>query len=290
MASLKEHIEDIITKCDGVFTLEDISEYYAKTFYVRLTAENLKLIVETINREFPNYRFSRLMNSFEDNSNASDYLFVDDKKEFNHIEDVMKGVFGFDKVRIRVGFFELKDEIGNYAWFPQNDNTNWENVFYNDGKELYEKPRNTETFDKTSVEIEEGVRYIFSKNDNGKYVFSGVFKEYEVEAETRTRKYMMVDDKVLIRSAVGTAVNGVTTNEVDDYVKELISNAKTNGENSIIVSFHKVKEHFGERVRHRAPTVCNAIRKNMTYLDRVVYQSPKGNSSLFEVEFDLSDK
>lgn len=78
MASLKEHIEDIITKCDGVFTLEDISEYYAKTFYVRLTAENLKLIVETINREFPNYRFSRLMNSFEDNSNASDYLFVDD--------------------------------------------------------------------------------------------------------------------------------------------------------------------------------------------------------------------
>ncbi len=290
MASLKEHIEDIITKCDGVFTLEDISEYYAKTFYVRLTAENLKLIVETINREFPNYRFSRLMNSFEDNSNASDYLFVDDKKEFNHIEDVMKGVFGFDKVRIRVGFFELKDEIGNYAWFPQNDNTNWENVFYNDGKELYEKPRNTETFDKTSVEIEEGVRYIFSKNDNGKYVFSGVFKEYEVEAETRTRKYMMVDDKVLIRSAVGTAVNGVTTNEVDDYVKELISNAKTNGENSIIVSFHKVKEHFGERVRHRAPTVCNAIRKNMTSLDRVVYQSPKGNSSLFEVEFDLSDK
>lgn len=290
MASLKEHIEDIITKCDGVFTLEDISEYYAKTFYVRLTAENLKLIVETINREFPNYRFSRLMNSFEDNSNASDYLFVDDKKEFNYIEDVMKGVFGFDKVRIRDGFFELKDERGNYAWFPQNDNTNWENVFYNDGKELYKKPRNTDTFDKTSVEIEEGVRYIFSKNDNGKYAFSGVFKEYEVEAGTRTRKYMMVDDKVLIRSAVGTAVNGVTTNEVDDYVKELISNAKTNGENSIIVSFHKVKEHFGERVRRRAPIVCNAIRKNMTSLDKIIYQSTKGNSSLFEVEFNLSDK
>lgn len=290
MASLKEHIEDIITKCDGVFTLEDISEYYAKTFYVRLTAENLKLIVETINREFPNYRFSRLMNSFEDNSNESDYLFVDDKKEFNYIEDVMKGVFGFDKVRIRDDFFELKDEIGNYAWFPQNDNTNWENVFYNDGKELYKKPRNTETFDKTSVEIEEGVRYIFSKNDNGKYVFSGVFKEYEVEAGTCTRKYMMVDDKVLIRSAVGTAVNGVTTNEVDDYVKELISNAKTNGENSIIVNFHKVKEHFGERVRHRTPIVCNAIRKNMTSLDKIIYQSPKGNSSLFEVEFNLSDK
>lgn len=290
MGNLKEHIEDIIAKCDGNFTLEDISEYYAKTFYVKLTTDNLNLIVETINKEFPNYRFSRLMNCFEDNSSASDYLFVDDEKEFNHIEDVMKSVFGFDKVRIRVGFFELKDEVGNYAWFPQNDNTNWENVFYNDGKELYEKPRNTVTFDKTSIELEEGVRYIFRKNANDKYVFSGVFKEYEVEAETRTRKYMIVDDKVHIRSAVGAAVNGVTTKEVDDYVKGLISEAKVNGENSVVISFHKVKEQFGERVRHRAPIVCNAIRKNMTSLDRIIYQSPKGNSFLFEVEFNLSDK
>ncbi len=288
MGSLKQHIDDMLNSFDGTISIENIKEYYAKTFYVELKGNQLNLVKNYIFENYKEIQFNEKHKCFEENSSIDDYLYVNDYRYFSSIEDVMKELFGFSKVQRQKGYFKVSTDPEIYAWFPQFGNKEWENLFLDDGKTWTEKPLTQKNISIFNQNLVNEFRYIFAHEKEG-YRFTGLFQEVEIK-DKNTRIYSLVDDKMLIKKSDNEDSNYVTTKEVEDYVKQLISNAKSNGDSSIVISFHVVKSHFGERVRHRAPTVCNAIRKNMTSLDKIIYQSPKGNSSLFEVEFNLSDK
>lgn len=291
MGNLKQHVEDVLSAYEGTISIKDIKEYYAKNFYVELKGAQLNIIKDYMAKNHKEYKYNENRKCFETDEVKDAYLYVADNRYFNSIEEVMRVLFGRINVQKRHGYFKVSDSPAIYAWFPQFDSKDWENLFLNDGLTWTEKPLTEKNVESFNPNLTNEYRYIFAHEKSG-YRFTGLFQETEIK-NGNTRIYSFIDDKLLITdSAVEeiAGVGGVTTQEVDDYVKVLLSEAKTRGETSVIIDFHKVRDHFGERVRHRAPTVCNAIRKNMTSLDRVVYQSPKGNSSLFEVEFNLSDK
>lgn len=283
MGSLKLHIENMLSLYDDIISLEDIKEYYAKTFYVELKSKQLEIIKEYICTRYKKFNYNITHKSFETNDINGNYLFVSDNKYFNSIEEIMRKIFAFTKVPIRRGYFKVSTDPDCYAWFPQFDNGEWENLLLDNGKTWTEKPLSKNKIDNFNNELTYEFRYIFAHEKEG-YRFTGLFQETSVANNTRI--YTLVDDKVLIEKTESIDKR-VNTKEVAEYVEMLISNAIKEGKKSLRVSFRTIAEHFGKRVKDRAPVVCGAIRKNMIPEDSVIYKSPKGNSSLFEVEFNL---
>lgn len=287
MIRLKEHLDEMLVTFGDCFSIDDIKEYYAKRFYVELKEDQLNIIKRFMLKNYANFQYNEKHHSFETEESKDNYLFVEDNKYFNSIEDVMKNLFGYKTVQRQKGWFKVSTDPEINAWFPQFGNKEWENLFLDNGKTWTERPLTQKNIEKFSNQLTNEYRYIFIHEKEG-YRFTGLFCETSI-INGNTRIYSLYDKKLLIKKDVEE--NGfVTTNEVDSYVKELISLAKSNGDSTIKIGFYTIREHFGERVMHRAPTVCNAIRKNMNEFDRIIYQSPKGNSSLFEVEFDLNHK
>ena len=119
------------------------------------------------------------------------YLRVSDNKYFNTIAEAMLYLFDM-KVSSYKAFFQVKPGI--YAWFPQNNNRDWENSLSEDGNIWSERPQNPDP----DFVFTPNVRYAF-RHDREGYRFTGLFEAIPPESPS-LRTYRKIDDKVLIRS------------------------------------------------------------------------------------------
>lgn len=77
----------------------------------------------------------------------------------------------------------------------------------------------------------------------------------------------------------------ITTNDICNYIKNLKTLAKENGEKRLILISRDIHRQLG--LKSKFPMVCNAMRQCMEEDDIILFQPPKGNSSTLEIEYKL---
>ena len=76
-----------------------------------------------------------------------------------------------------------------------------------------------------------------------------------------------------------------STRDIKDFIEGLKDSAKSNGEKTLTLisgDIHKLL-----KLRRCMPMVCNAMRQCMNGDDVVVHETPSGQSSTLEIQYDL---
>lgn len=83
----------------------------------------------------------------------------------------------------------------------------------------------------------------------------------------------------------GREVVKLKTQDIRDYIEELKSNAKKEGENILILKAGNI--HRKKHLKCAMPMVCNAMRQCMREGDKVLHETPSGYSSTLEIQYSL---
>ena len=83
----------------------------------------------------------------------------------------------------------------------------------------------------------------------------------------------------------GREVVKLKTQDIRDYIEELKSNAKKEGENILILKAGNI--HREKHLKCAMPMVCNAMRQCMQEGDKVLHETPSGYSSTLEIQYSL---
>jgi len=83
----------------------------------------------------------------------------------------------------------------------------------------------------------------------------------------------------------GREVVKLKTQDIRDYIEELKSNAKKEGENILILKAGNV--HREKHLKCAMPMVCNAMRQCMQEGDKGSHETPSGYSSTLEIQYSL---
>ena len=83
----------------------------------------------------------------------------------------------------------------------------------------------------------------------------------------------------------GREVVKLKTQDIRDYIEELKSNAKKEGENILILKAGNI--HREKHLKCAMPMVCNAMRQCMREGDKVLHETPSGYSSTLEIQYSL---
>lgn len=83
----------------------------------------------------------------------------------------------------------------------------------------------------------------------------------------------------------GREVVKLKTQDIRDYIEELKSNAKKEGENILILKAGNI--HREKHLKCAMPMVCNAMRQCMQEEDKVLHETPSGYSSTLEIQYSL---
>ena len=193
-----EELIEIIKTLGGEATVEEICKVFQKKWGMYIDS-SFKSGVQHILAANPNLvRFNKFTKKWElgaDDNLGSKYLYVSDQRFFKYIEDAMREIFAFRKVKRECGYFKIDDKYA--AWFPQFTNKEWTNTISEDGRFWYERPN-----DGHETGMETRLRYVFAHDKFGTrgkvYKFTGLFEHKEIR-EDGTRVFEIIDDKVPIR-------------------------------------------------------------------------------------------
>ena len=83
----------------------------------------------------------------------------------------------------------------------------------------------------------------------------------------------------------GREVVKLKTQDIRDYIEELKSNAKKEGENILVLKAGNI--HREKHLKCAMPMVCNAMRQCMQEGDEVLRKTPSGYSSTLEIKYKL---
>ena len=193
-----EELIEIIKALGGEATIDEICKAFQKKWGMYIDS-SFKSGIQHILAANPNLvRFNKFTKKWElgaDNNLGTKYLYVSDQRFFKYIEDVMREIFAFRKVKSQCGYFEIDDR--HAAWFPQFSNKEWTNTISEDGRFWYERPN-----DGHATGMETRLRYVFAHDKFGTrskvYKFTGLFEHKEIR-EDGTRVFEIIDDKVPIK-------------------------------------------------------------------------------------------
>lgn len=77
----------------------------------------------------------------------------------------------------------------------------------------------------------------------------------------------------------------VLVREIENYILQLKVNAKTDGNNCLVLTSKVIHDDMG--LKQRMPSVCNAMRNMMNGTDEILHVTPSGYSSTFQVKYYL---
>ena len=75
------------------------------------------------------------------------------------------------------------------------------------------------------------------------------------------------------------------TQDIRDYIEELKSNAKKEGENILVLKAGNI--HREKHLKCAMPMVCNAMYQSMLEGDKILHTTAKGCSSTIEIQYFL---
>ena len=77
----------------------------------------------------------------------------------------------------------------------------------------------------------------------------------------------------------------ISTADIRNYIKELKKKAKEAGSDTLTLKSGDI--HRDKKLKSSMPMVCNAMRQCMDDDDRILHQTPSGQSSTLEIEYKL---
>ena len=77
-----------------------------------------------------------------------------------------------------------------------------------------------------------------------------------------------------------------STGDVREHIRRLLRSAAAEGRRTVILRAGDVQQAMG--MKNRVPMVCNAMRQCMGKDDVVLHQTPSGNSTTLEIQYDTA--